>query len=72
MKEPDTGPAQKGAFWKGVAAAERGHPLSSCPYIDQMCGKHLDINTYSRGFRRFWLQGYTDKKAEMNIEESKA
>ena len=50
--------AMAGAWRKGRAAAERGDPIESCPYVDRRktCGRL----TWSRAFITAWEDGWRD------------
>jgi hypothetical protein len=46
-----------GAWRKGWQAAETGAARHS-PYADRRSGKYGNVITFSRGFQRFWFEGY--------------
>lgn len=55
MKPPDN-KALAGAQNKGMAAGLAGKPTTACPYGDVRTNRgHV---TWSRAFRRAWLQGW--------------
>jgi len=54
---------QRGAFNKGVAAAQAGKPRDACPYPD-IRQFYKNGNTWSRLFRRAWFNGWESEHAE--------
>lgn len=49
-----------GAVIKGREAARKGEARSSCPYPERV-GINKSGVTFSRAFRKAWLQGYDDE-----------
>lgn len=47
-----------GAWRKGYRAYLEGRPESACPYDDIMGGRHMNVVTASRAYRRAWLEGW--------------
>lgn len=54
--------AHRGAYKKGVQAANAGDPWQSCPYIDKR--KWSGRLSWSRSFIAAWRDGYRDAKRQ--------
>lgn len=52
------GPAQRGAYRKGILARAQGHKLSTCPYSDVF---NRQGPTFSRGMLNAWEEGWRDE-----------
>lgn len=55
-------PALRGAYLKGVRAAQAGETLDACPYRDRR--NDSGRLTWSRSFIRAWEDGWRDARAQ--------
>jgi len=56
--------AFKGAYRKGYQARIDGKS-NLPPYPDKRAGRREHITTYSRAFRKYWLEGWQDADKEI-------
>lgn len=66
VKEPENinlwNRSMRGAYRKGVRAAQDGQPVDACPYEDKR--KASGRLTWSRAYQAAWIDGWNDAKRQ--------